>query len=505
VPSYVTGTLRRSFEAWHVHFYERLLRYHDYLHDRTVHSYAHRTSSHDITELLASEIKTLAKSFLQAADNFFDARPSDLEDDSGTFFSSLLNLSRDFKRQHLYLRHVPLPWVDRKLELYLETLPTTVGQDVALPQDWSAVLSSQYNFANVIPRGGVAASLPSVLKLPVVERDNCLFWANLLHEYGHMVARDRITRPSIAELPSYNSLSLGHQTHLLTWRDEIIADLIAVDLGGPAYYYAFALFSIFWCQEPLRAPSSKYPPPNTRYRYIKNRVLTNCASTGGDEHFMFADSLWTDRLMLDNLDRGLREKQHDNLGYVAESRGSLTQSTWPSDQAVLQLAEEITGLETYQGASGKQFNDDAYRNSLDLYKQLCASRVVASSRIASLDEAAERFGSRSQGTAISSSRRRESLSLDAIRDKFGGALELLRETPNDPQHIVLAGVLRHVDSMRHPKGSRALAQLFHSGWPEKDHLESRDDLEFRLIDGLVGKSILGSNVAAYYGAADRGD
>jgi hypothetical protein len=105
--------------------------------------------------------------------------------------------------------------------------------------DLRSILSSQLEsagFSAMPPRGRDV-----VLALPKAEAENPLMWAILAHEISHtMIDSYRILDRVLEATPGYSGADGTSQRVYRNWAVEVCADLIALRLLGPSYFFSFA-------------------------------------------------------------------------------------------------------------------------------------------------------------------------------------------------------------------------------------------------------------------------
>jgi hypothetical protein len=157
----------------------------------------------------------------------------------------------------------------RKLEA--DCMPSQA--DSWLPSIPSIALTDSYNFiehdlrnilSNELQGYGFEALPPQsrnvVLALPKAEVDNPLMWAILAHETAHaMISSYKILESEIlARSPEYSESTdeMSRQVYR-NWSLEICADLIALRILGPSYYFSFASMGLLLHPQ---ATTEDHPP-----------------------------------------------------------------------------------------------------------------------------------------------------------------------------------------------------------------------------------------------------
>jgi len=100
-----------------------------------------------------------------------------------------------------------------------------------------------------------------VLALPYIEINNPLMWTILAHEYGHFLENKYEVSLKVCE--GFGELEPKMYEIVSSWVKEIFADILALHVMGPSYYFSFVnLFML----EPygLKCHSKSHPSPLSR-------------------------------------------------------------------------------------------------------------------------------------------------------------------------------------------------------------------------------------------------
>lgn len=118
--------------------------------------------------------------------------------------------------------------------------------------------------------------------LPKIEFSNPLNWSILVHEYGHLVATDKID--VFIEMLSETGLELkpSDVKMIRSWAEEMYCDVFAAKIIGPAYLISllsFCLLNSFDCSK----HSESHPSVFLRAENIKSFLRRNNADFSNDE------------------------------------------------------------------------------------------------------------------------------------------------------------------------------------------------------------------------------
>jgi hypothetical protein len=483
--------MKPFFNAWYAYASERLIRHSDYLNEQIKNSQRTGHRGNAVLSLLDGRLDDL---YILLADQFKSyrmAKEADIDDDEQTFFSDMRTFMQDFRSLHTYVRYLPLPWVDESPQIYLDKATDRLSPHVkerAPPR--SIVLSSQYNFANVKPRSEAYRRASSILKLPAIEQHNPSCWPTLLHEFGHLVFNQSELHRSIMELPSLDNIPNHWKVCLVRWGEEIVCDLIATDIAGPSYLLSLCTFVALSAEAPLRRPSIDYPSANERFEYISARLKANCHDAWAGPAVQYAQQIWKYRLHLDNSDRTFRESQQDERGYVAKARDDMERSRYPSPEAVLTFANELGSCSYYADLGIEPYSQRDHDIAMELYAAVVNRRLIVTRRHNVNDSAVELAKMAATGADG-----RRTLLPEAVEKNYTLALRLLQEVPNNPVHIVNAGVLHQFDSIRPDGAERIVQDLDNSINESFSALARTTSQRFRYVDRILAKSIIDSHLA----------
>ena len=336
------------------------MRFDRYLTERAGDAPSQGNAKHSVIENLRSDIVETARSLHVIAQRLNRSKELRFEN-AHTFMAPLQAIVGQISEAHHRLGYLPQPWSEPDTEILIGNviqeslrlnshIQPSDGQ-IAIPS-WTIVLTNEYNLSNIIIDKGDAAHanvepFPSVLSLPAIEKDNTLLWANLFHEVGHWISTHRKIGESILPtIESYFTKTSPPNLVAKDWLEEIIADLIAVDLVGPAYLYAFATFALYTCRPPLMRPSQRYPSPNARFKYLFSRLSRNggieATREGGLSEL---NQLWGLRLELENGNQSIQgntiEKYYTELKLAPEEIADF-------DLQVDKAAEKVLRSTSYQ-------------------------------------------------------------------------------------------------------------------------------------------------------------
>jgi hypothetical protein len=280
--------------------------------------------------------------------------------------------------------------------------------------------------------------------------------------------------------------------HLIeSWLEEIVADLIAIDLIGPAYLYAFVTFALYMCRSPLRRPSSRYPSPNARFSYLVQRLSNNGKIPATREKGLSElESLWGLRLMAEHRDQ---TADHNTIEAYYKELQTTPPGIAELDSEVAKIASEIVQQPIYQDlfAVGPFGGDDIEKSKV-LTKQLYDGVLIATSRAA---------------------QREEPWLTDEVKKNYLTSRLELKETVNSITHILAAsapckwGWLGQVQ--KSPVPHWMCADKLFSVFAEPAQFSG--DCLWQLwrpisnLDALVSNSIEAVSIAHFYRDGDEGE
>lgn len=377
------GPLHRFIRDWHSQVISRTARLHDYVLERVNNAPASRSGTPAALVELIAEIEGFGDKLHQKSSRILAVMdpPADFLWSTGAVVQSLAN---DLQALHQKLQFVPARWAKPELDLFLrgildEKLPSYRDSPQLRGDSWTIVLSSAHNFANLGLSGELGdADIPrlqNVLTIPAAEESNVSVWPNLVHELGHMIERSTSIIKETKETTAYRTYMDGADVDFPSkafailgyWIGEIVADLIATDILGPAYFLALSSFAAHWYRFPLIKATDEHPSCDTRLRYILRRLQQT--SMKNSEIVDALKSKWDARMEVDlHLHAG---DFHDK----AELRSQL-----PPEQKIQELADQIVKTTAYSEMFGapRQFNGGAI---WPLERRIARGELIATRRV----------------------------------------------------------------------------------------------------------------------------
>jgi hypothetical protein len=169
------------------------------------------------------------------------------------------------------------------------------------------------------------------------------------------------------------------------WLDEILADLLAVDMIGPAYLYSFAAFALFMRHQPLRMPSKRYPSPSIRFEYLFQRLSQNGAEEAQkDAGLARLHDLWKTRLRAEHRDPN---RTTDTIDAYRQSLNVPNGREDNVDTLAAEIAKEVVTLPSYQDAVKHRFVERDFALSRQLTEKLCLDLPIATRRTSANESA----------------------------------------------------------------------------------------------------------------------
>lgn len=480
------------FRNWLGQLVERVVRLHQYLSERSASApeskaptsslNLHRaTTGPDVVEGVRLELEALAHDLLVKASHLLKDEPLE---HPAVYYAFGRTAALRFRRLHSVAAYIPAPWPSPEVELFLTKVLEEGGY--SKPLSWTILLSGDYNFSHVLSPMADQGALdthsvfPNLLSVPSAEKDNPLMWPNLLHEISHEIGvDDGIVQAAWAQLPKITEKP-KRAARLKGWSHEIVADLIAADFVGPAFFGALVNFAAYWIPVSLRNPTVSHPPASDRVCYIREHLRNE--SPGFFEDAL--DSLLADfnsRLTLDYQDIRIRNELYETLKAHGTADGE-----YPTKEDLLAFAAAIRTLPEYIAARPKTFVKAEEQRIKALAVSLKDGRLIASHRTSNVVS--------NYPTA------------DALQEEeqFKAALYELSEKPNPVRHILNAALIRRL-SHGEKRNDRTVG--FHesllldfvaaAGAPiRKGLIELRPRVNS--LDAVISKSMEAASVMAFY-------
>ena len=480
------------FEIWFGQLVERVIRLHQYLSERSASAPESKAPAGNlnldqvvagpaVVEGVQSELEDLAQDLLRKATHLSTDTP--LEHPAVYYAFGRTAASR-FRRLHYVAAYIPTPWPSPEMELFLKKVLEEGGYSKDL--SWTILLSGEYNFSHVLSPIADQEILdtrrvfPNLLSVPSAEKDNPLMWPNLLHEIAHQIGEDEgIVEAIWGKLPEITTSS-KRAARLKVWSHEIVADLIAADFLGPAFFGALLNFAAYWIPDSLRKPTASHPAASDRVSYIREHLRHESPGFFDD----VLDALLNDfnvRLTLDNEDIRIRSELYETLRAHGTAEGE-----FPTKEELLQFASMIRTLPEYLAARPKSFLKADENHIRTLAQQLGEGRLIASHRISNVVHNYRTVDKLQQG------------------EDFNAALYLLAERPNPVRHILNAAL---VGRLSDGQGRNGRTVGFHQALlgdfvAAKDTPIRKRLVDFRSrvnrLDAVISKSMEAASVMAFY-------
>lgn len=141
--------------------------------------------------------------------------------------------------------------------------------------DFGAILSEELKFRRIpFPKEAIPSKL--ILLMPRIEYRNPLMWVNLAHEIGHAIEmKEKLSK---ALCPEGDWLRMSQTEY---WLGEFTADIIALEVLGPAYFNGFINYVLTQERGSLRRDTIKHPSAIRRVR-LMDRLLKKKKTVTGD-------------------------------------------------------------------------------------------------------------------------------------------------------------------------------------------------------------------------------
>jgi hypothetical protein len=204
-------------------------------------------------------------------------------DERITLARRLSDIFSYFDELHYQLSQVRGQWVSPEVEVFLQDVLAFMPAD-RKPDSVSVVLLNEYNFEEEdlasfvrLLLAAEPVSLSSIsdrptIGLPKTERDNPLYWANLVHECGHI--DDEGLERLIAGTSLIPATATDDQRKTLeAWASEFFCDLFATKILGPAYLASFSAFALITTGLDGGEHGSESHPPDIVRICLMRRML----------------------------------------------------------------------------------------------------------------------------------------------------------------------------------------------------------------------------------------
>jgi hypothetical protein len=223
--------------------------------------------------------------------------------------------------------------------------------------------------------------------LPKIEFSNPLNWSILVHEYGHLVATDKIDIFIEMLLDTGIKLKPLEEKMMRNWAEEMYCDVFAAKIIGPAYLISllsFCLLNSFDCSK----HSESHPSVFLRAENIKSFLRRNNADFSNDESIENFGIILNDLMI--NVDALCNEYKSDYQDFPIHKtlilrvfrdfikKQNIEISPINSNKNIATLEQLISNLtnDIPIGSIKKQFiNDDDYKKlELKKIKELSVER-----------------------------------------------------------------------------------------------------------------------------------
>jgi hypothetical protein len=308
---------------------------------------------------------------------------------------------------------------------------------------------------------------------PAAEVPNPLSWAMLFHEVAHTL---------IAKTPGLDdglrkkmgTVNPADAALLIAFLTELLADRIAVDVAGPAYFAALTTFGILQGQQSLRERKADrrnghaYPCIMERVSLLKHHI-----QFGLDIPFTLRNA--PDMSMASKIERLFQGRcEVDEATFKAIFHPEYKESWLPEDATWLELLDWAYGIVSQTNWEGPRYNQSLHVGAVELSEHLMSRRPVAASQDPSAVAAACEILSR------------KTLA-ECTPDERAIVVAGPRETPNPPISILNAAWIAEL-AIWQEEQARCLLKDFENEDLLASAVQETRDL-IALKDSLVGKSI----------------
>lgn len=478
--------VRNLFQNWFGQLVERIVRLDQYLSERKASAPTRVKLRRNIVSELLSSLYQLAEELHEKATFFLSDKSP--ESRRSIYYAFVLEATGRYRRLHALINYIPAPWPSPHLELFLTKVLEEGGLEGSVhgqePMLCNTLLSADYNFSHIlVPIAGASAvvgqlPLQNLLTVPSAEKDNPLMWPNLLHELAHVIGQEVIDAAqeclTHVKAPQIRSI-LGRWTH------EIVADLIAADYLGPAYFGSFVTFCTYWVPQSPRLPTTSHPAPDKRVEYLFHYLNQQSPDFITALKSLYAD--YQTRLQMDYEDFKSRNSVFDAY---RDTRAA--DKPFPLEE-LRGFVSEIVALPEFKKIRPRTMNVNDALEVQALARYLKEGQLIASRR----------------DNAIL----RDYKSVEDVRKDYRNALSSLQEKPNDVRLILNAALIRRLSDAtvdRRGKNSGAPltfhAKLLDDYCKSKEIVASKRLMELRQtvnnLDSVISKSMEATTVMAFY-------
>lgn len=483
------------FQDWLGQLVERVVRLEQYLLEREASAPSRVKAGPNVVSDVLSCLDNLAKLLLEKATFFLTENEQSVADHRSQYYASALIATDQYRRLHAFAAYIPSPWPSPELDMFLRTvLPrrnlNALG-DNSGRMAWTILLSGEYNFSHILatPPNEFTEQhrLHNLLSVPAAEKDNPLMWPNLLHELAHVIGEtEGIIAAAQAKLPG---IAETRQTEriLALWTPEIVADLIAADYVGIAYFGAFVTFATYWVPCSLWEPTTSHPSPSNRVDYLYNHLKGRPASFD-----TALDTLLTPyhaRQRLDTEDYKARNELFDTIRDPTSP-----DRPYPSNDELTRYVRLIVALSEYRNITPDAIDEATAAHIKGLATQVKEGQLISSRRT---DPCGIPFESP-----------------EDVRKDFSAAKQKLKELPNEFRDILNAALIRTLHPHSIVVGKKTTAVSFYGRLLSEYCDHSGHSIRKRLLDlrrtvnnldSVISKSMEAALVMTFYQQHKRSD
>jgi hypothetical protein len=360
-----------------------------------------------------------------------------------------------FREIHALLSNLRGSWGRPESQLFVENVRSLLPSN-RLPEGIPVVLQNEYSFEqndlatglnSLLMNDGIVLDTsderPTVF-LPKAEHDNPLYWANLVHECGH------IDRTGIDELTGdlggfVGECSEAELQMLMSWGEELYCDLFAAKVLGPAYLVSFLAFTFLEADLSVGDYGTESHPPDVVRICLMQRVLENRGlriPLNGD-HAEFQDIATLYYLANERRVRALkRQYHHDGAGgfvrscHPPEHYKGISQAVLNRfvDRIIEKVDETVHGHGELQPQEFQRIDKLAERLKDGILIGSCPDEGVLLDKLGTWEEVLSNSMA-DNGTLVNASQTKEA---------FDALAPAIQENPTTPWEIINAGWLHKV-------------------------------------------------------------
>lgn len=375
---------RELLGVWQSELLQKIVCFDDFLSEAKAELHTREVgliaSLYHVLDKLKQDLELIGKQWRVAQKNWTDP-------DAVSLYARLSGVSGRFIPLHQALYWVYTPWAEDETYFMLSSLFESeadkglyaqLNPTVAFISEFNSVYAELHHYWQTIP--GLTEK-GSLFALPKISKRDCLMWPLLAHELGHAVYELRSIETTI--IPKLIPVGTRRWLNpkILNWTKELVCDLIALHVFGPAYYFAFVESVLFFYCGPVRGATETHPAPWDRCEFMFHTLVDNVETNSIDpkDREMWKEVRFWWSLLAAKI----------NVQGRAEGFMSIMETLQPDRHTFNQIASVVGGLKHELVAQLPAFTKSEYLLAADLVASLRNGNIVASSRPADRSRAAK--------------------------------------------------------------------------------------------------------------------